>query len=242
MIRQVVGLTRKSILTGARGSAHTPALIRTKPILTSFVKPNTLNNGLRFYSEQNNTEDRSETVNAEENIETDQVLTDEATKLQELEAKFAAKDKEAAELKDLYIRSVADFRNLQEVTKRDVQRAKDFALQKFAKDLLESIDNFGHALGAIKPETIEEYKEVSDLYDGVKMTKEVFEKTLARHGLEKIEPLGEVFNPDMHEAVFELVQEDKEPGTVFHVQQIGYTLNSRVLRPAKVGLVKDPEA
>lgn len=227
MFRQVVGLTK----VVARGST-TPVLFRTSAVLS--YKPNRLVYN-RFYSDQKNDE-QSETVNE---IQSE---SDQDQKLQELEAKFAAKDKEAAELKDLYIRSIADFRNLQEVTKRDVQRAKDFALQKFAKDLLESIDNFGHALQAIKPETIEEYKEVSDLFEGVKMTKDVFEKTLARHGLQKIEPLGEVFNPDLHEAVFELVQQDKEPGTVFHVQQVGYTLNSRVLRPAKVGVVKDPEA
>ena len=139
------------------------------------------------------------------------------------------------------LRSIADFRNLQEVTKKDVQKAKDFALQKFAKDLLESVDNFGHALNAFKPETVEKSQEISDLYTGVQMTKDVFEKTLRKHGIKKLDPLGETFDPNKHEATFEIPQPDKEPGTVFHVQQVGYTLNDRVIRPAKVGIVKDPE-
>lgn len=155
-----------------------------------------------------------------------------------LEAKLAQKDKELADMKNHYARAIADFRNLQEQTKKEVQKAKDFALQKFAKDLLELLDNFGLALNAVKEDTLKTNDEVKNLYDGVNMTRQVFEKTLARHGIDKIDPLGEPFDPNHHEATFEVAQPDKEPGTVFHVQQAGYTLNLRVLRPAKVGLVK----
>lgn len=165
----------------------------------------------------------------------------EPSELEQIKEKLLKKDKEAAEFKNLYMRSVADFRNLQEVTKRDVQKAKDFALQKFAKDLLESIDNFGHVLNAIKPETIEQHKEVKDLFEGIKMTKDIFEKTLAKHGLERIDPMDKPFDPNLHEATFEVPQAGKEPGSVFFVQQDGYTLNKRVLRPAKVGVVKGEE-
>lgn len=155
-----------------------------------------------------------------------------------LTAKLATKDKELADMKNHYARAIADFRNLQESTKKEVQKAKDFALQKFAKELLSSLDNFGLALNAVKDETIKTNEEVKNLYEGVTMTRNVFEKTLLNHGIAKIDPLGEQFDPNQHEATFELAQPDKEPGTVFHVQQPGYTLNSRVLRPAKVGIVK----
>lgn len=158
----------------------------------------------------------------------------------ELKTKLTQKDKDLADMKNHYARAIADFRNLQELTKKEIQKAKDFALQKFAKDLLESLDNFGLALNSVKEESLAN-AEVKNLYDGVSMTRTVFEKTLSRHGIEKIDPLGETFDPNLHEATFELAQPDKEPGTVFHVQQPGYTLNSRVLRPAKVGLVKDTE-
>ncbi|CCE84078.1 Piso0_004681 [Millerozyma farinosa CBS 7064] len=163
----------------------------------------------------------------------------EQIEVEELKQKLFQKDKDLAEMKNLYSKAVADFRNLQESTKKEMQKAKDFALQKFAKDLLESIDNFNLALNAVKEDTIKENAEVKNLYEGVNMTKDVFEKTLAKHGIHKIDPMGQVFDPNQHEATFEIPQPDKEPGTVFHVQQSGYTLNSRVLRPAKVGIVKD---
>ncbi|GEQ72519.1 hypothetical protein JCM33374_g6206 [Metschnikowia sp. JCM 33374] len=159
----------------------------------------------------------------------------------ELREKLLQKDKALAEMKNHYARSVADFRNLQETTKKEIQKAKDFALQKFAKDLLESVDNFGLALNSVKQETLDAQPDMKNLFDGVSMTRNVFEKTLEKHGIQKIDPMGEQFDPNQHEATFEIPQPDKEPGTVFHVQQPGFTLNSRVLRPAKVGLVKGEE-
>ncbi len=161
--------------------------------------------------------------------------------LKELKTKLETKEKEYVELKDAYVRSKADFRNLQETTKREIQKAKDFALQKFAKDLIESIDNFGHALSAVKEDSVKANDEIKQLYDGVKLTRDVFEKTLTRHGMQKIDPLDEEFNPNKHEATFQAPHEEKEPGTVFFVQQPGYELNGRVLRAAKVGIVKAKE-
>ncbi|CAR28561.1 hypothetical protein ZYGR_0S01940 [Zygosaccharomyces rouxii] len=190
----------------------------------------------RFYSQAKNENAQEEPKQEQENKKEEQ-----GSELQELQQKLQNKDKEAAEYKDRLVRCVADFRNLQEVTKKDVQKAKDFALQKFAKDLLESVDNFGHALNAFDAADSKHSSEVKELYTGVKMTRDVFEKTLYKYGIEKIEPLGQQFDPNQHEATFELDQPDKEPGTVFFVQQVGFSLNSRVIRPAKVGIVKARE-
>ncbi|RVD82316.1 uncharacterized protein DFL_006745 [Arthrobotrys flagrans] len=150
-----------------------------------------------------------------------------------------AKTKEVADLKDKYLRSVADFRNLQDRTAREVKSAKDFAIQKFAKDLLESIDNLDRALTAQPTNTsTDPAKDFKNLHDGLKMTETVLMGTLKRHGLERFDPIGEKFNPNMHEATFEAPMEGKEPGTVFHVQSKGFSLNGRVLRAAQVGVVK----
>ncbi|CCH59236.1 hypothetical protein TBLA_0B03980 [Henningerozyma blattae CBS 6284] len=193
---------------------------------------------MRFYSveAQKNEEAKEENQDVKEDNSS---LNEDQKKVKELESKLEEKTKENVELRDRLLRSIADFRNLQQVTKKDIQNAKDFALQKFAKDLLESVDNFGHALKAFKEDDLSKNQEINDLYTGVKMTRDVFEKTLKKHGIEQLNPLGEEFDPNKHEATFELPQPDKEPGTVFHVQQIGFTLNNRVLRPAKVGIVKD---
>jgi molecular chaperone GrpE len=139
---------------------------------------------------------------------------------------------------DKYLRSVADFRNLQNRTKRDVQSARDFAIQKFAKDLVESIDNLDRALSTVPEEKLEldesssARQELINLYQGLKMTETILMQTLKKHGLERFDPSveGEPFNPNLHEATFQAPMEGKEHGTVFHTQQKGFTLNGRVLR------------
>ncbi|CCD24946.1 mitochondrial nucleotide exchange factor MGE1 NDAI_0E01300 [Naumovozyma dairenensis CBS 421] len=206
-----------------------------RPTVYRTVNPRTVPLMMRLYSDKAQEKSEKTEENANEN------LTEEQKKIKSLQEELSAKTKEAAELKDSLLRSVADFRNLQNITKKDIQKAKDFALQKFAKDLLESVDNFGHALSAFKEEDLEKSKEIADLYTGVRMTRDVFEKTLKKHGLEKLDPMGETFDPNKHEATFEVAQPDKEPGTVFHVQQVGFTLNDRVIRPAKVGIVKSTD-
>lgn len=198
---------------------------------------------LRFYSEAKENTKESESEDNEQVEQGKQEIKDEegVSEVETLKRKFEEKDKELARFKDLYVRSVADFRNLQETTKRETQNARDFALQKFIKDLLESVDNFDRALSVVpedKRADRDNHKELVDLYEGFCMMQTVFEKTLAKHGLEKINPIGEKFDPNLHEATFEVPQPDKEPGTIFHVQQPGFSLNKRVLRAAKVGVVK----
>ncbi|CCG80647.1 GrpE protein homolog [Taphrina deformans PYCC 5710] len=157
-----------------------------------------------------------------------------ATKLQELE-------KSLAEMKDKYIRQVAEYRNLQTRTVRDVAGAKDFAIQKFAKDLIDSVDNLERALETVPPESREDKSKNADLvslYGGLKMTESILLKTLERHGLKKFTGMGEKFNPNLHEVLYEAPIPDKEPGTIMQVQSTGYTLNGRTIRAAKVGVVK----
>ena len=128
---------------------------------------------------------------------------------------------------------MVDFRNLQDRTEREKKSAKDFAIQKFAKDLVESVDNLDRALNAV-PEAArsdsEKNKDLVDFYNGLKMTEEILLNTLKKHGLEKVDPIGEVFDPNKHEATFQVPMPDKEPNTVFDVQQTGFILNGRTIR------------
>ncbi|KAI9776205.1 MAG: Mitochondrial matrix cochaperone [Geoglossum umbratile] len=165
-----------------------------------------------------------------------------------MKKELETKDREIIDLKDKYLRSVADFRNLQERTKRDIQSAKDFAIQRFAKDLIESIDNLDRALTTVPPEKLKTHsndtegpaRDLINLHDGLKMTETILMQTLKKHGLERFDPAeaGEKFNPNLHEATFFSPVEGKEDGAVFHTQQKGFLLNGRVLRAAKVGIVK----
>jgi molecular chaperone GrpE len=185
----------------------------------------------RFYSESK--DKPAEEAKEESKGEADQVP--------ELKKSLEAKETEAREWKDKCMRTVADFRNLQDRTERDVKSARDFAIQKFAKDLIDSIDNFDRALSTVPAEklTSGENQDLTNFHEGIKMTEKILMQTLSKHGLERLEPEGAKFNPNEHEATFMAPQADKEDSTVFHVQQKGFKLNGRVLRAAKVGVVKN---
>jgi molecular chaperone GrpE len=131
------------------------------------------------------------------------------------------------------LRAVADFRNLQDRTERDMKAVRDFAIQKFAKDLVDSVDNLDRALQVVPEEAKSDpknNKDLLDFYNGLKITEDILLNTLKKHGLEKMDPLGEVFDPNKHEATFQVPMPDKEPNTVFHVQQTGFILNGRTIR------------
>ena len=126
-----------------------------------------------------------------------------------------------------------------------MKTARDFAIQKFAKDLIDSVDNLDRALTTVPAEKLniaeksEAQQDLFSLHEGIKMTETILLQTLSKHGLDKVDPEGEKFNPNEHEATFMAPQPDKEDGMVFHVQQKGFKLNGRVLRAAKVGVVKN---
>jgi molecular chaperone GrpE len=153
---------------------------------------------------------------------------------------------------DKYLRSVADYRNLQERTKRDMDSAKQFAIQRFAADLLDSIDNLDRALISVPADSVSssppasatpDYKkDLLSLYSGLKMTEEILLGTLKKHGLERFDPTegeGRKFDPNTDEATFFTKVEGKQDGEVFFVQSKGFKLNGRVIRAAKVGVVKN---
>ena len=122
-----------------------------------------------------------------------------------------------------------------------MQAAKDFALQRFSKDLLDSVDNLDRALETVPADKLTaENTDLTNLHSGLKMTEEILLQTLKKHGLERFDPsvANDKFDPNKHEAMFQTPVKDKEDGTVFHTQQKGFTLNGRVIRPAKVGVVK----
>jgi len=157
------------------------------------------------------------------------------------------KDHELAELKDKYLRSIAEFRNLQLQTRREVDVAQAYTIQRFATDLLDTIDSLTESLEACPPapplETTDPNQkedvlvtEHRNLYEGLRMVEYILLRTLERHGLTLIATEGEV-NPPFHEVVKE-VEGGKDVGTIANVIKRGYTLNGKVLRPAKVAVFK----
>lgn len=191
--------------------------------------------------EETSTEKKDEENDEEYDKEEKQAEKDVDEALDATKDALLQREKENAQLKDRYMRAVADFRNLQGTSKREMQKAKDFALQKFSKDLIETIDNFDHAVRAVDVKGLEKDSDLAKFYEGVQMTQNIFEKTLEKYGLKKIDPVDQEFDPNRHEAVFQVYVDGKEPGTVISVQQPGYELNGRVLRAPKVGVAKAKE-
>lgn len=198
----------------------------------------------RWYSQAPETEGRKQETledQADAQGQGDKAAS-EAAKPDPVQQELEAKKKEVVDLTDRVKRSVADYRNLQEQTKREIQASRDFALQRFAKDLLDSIDNLDRALSTVPGEKlIEENKELLNLHSGLRMTEQILMNTLKKHGVERFDPAetGDKFDPNKMEATFQAPQPDKEDGTAFHTQQKGFLLNGRVLRAAKVGVVKN---
>lgn len=151
-------------------------------------------------------------------------------RMQALEAKVA-------ELNDKYLRALAEMENVRIRARKDVEAARSFGIQSFAKALLEVSDNLDRAVAAA-PE--EDRKRL--LYEGVLLTQKQLHRSFADNGLEQLNPVGEVFNADYHQALFEVADASKANGVVSVVTRTGFKLNGRILRPAQVGVVKNPPA
>lgn len=150
----------------------------------------------------------------------------------------AALTAENAELKDRMLRLAAEMENLRRRTSRDVHDARAYAIANFARDMLTVADNLKRALDAVPAEAVATDPAVAALAEGVDLTQRSLVATLERHGVKKLTPLGERFDPNFHQAMFEAPDESKPANTVIHVAQDGYVIGERMLRPAMVGVSK----
>ncbi|KAG6035882.1 hypothetical protein E4U19_004150 [Claviceps sp. Clav32 group G5] len=252
MFRQAFSTSSRALRSATRIAANQPMLrtpFHNAPAAWSLRTTQQIQPGLaRWYSDAKETPaegEKSEKVETAETAEKTEAEegAGEPDALTELKKQLETKEAEVRDWKDKCMRTVADFRNLQDRTQREVKTAREFAIQNFAKDLVESVDNLDRALSMVPAEKLasqdEAAKDLVNLYDGLKMTEGILMQTLAKHGLERLSPEGEKFNPNEHEATFMAPQPDKDDNHVFHVQQKGFKLNGRVLRAAKVGVVKN---
>ena len=169
------------------------------------------------------------------------------------------KDEKMTALQDSYLRALADMENLRNRTKREVESAGQFAIQKFAKDIITVADILEMALGRA-PKTDAEVKvpnetrpdaplmrdtdsssnELSALRQGMEMTLDELRKVLKTHGVTPIDPLHQRFDPNQHMALFEIPSDQVDSGTVLSVEKKGYLLNGRVIRAAQVAVSRKP--
>jgi molecular chaperone GrpE len=146
---------------------------------------------------------------------------------------------ENADLRERFVRLAADMDNLRRRTEREVKDAKSYAVSGFARDMLTVSDNLRRALDSIP----EESRQTADaglttLIEGMEMTERSMLSALERHGVRKINPVGQKFDPNFHQAMFEMPNAEVPNNTVVQVVQDGYIIGERVLRPAMVGVAK----
>jgi molecular chaperone GrpE len=201
----------------------------------------------------------------------------DAQQLQQLEQMLQERNNELATLRERVIRLLAEMENVRMIARRDVEAARKYSISSFAKELLDVADNLNRALAVVPPEQLtatettnsiaSDQEPQSDstkstsllraLHEGVSATERELQRTLQKFGIQRYGQVGEPFNPEVHQAVFEApaptettstadknVEQASSPtlpdGAILHVLKAGYRIHDRVLRPAEVGVVKNP--
>jgi molecular chaperone GrpE len=155
--------------------------------------------------------------------------------LQQAEDALSAAEQEVARHRDAMLRMQAEMDNTRKRLVRDAEKSRRFALERIMKDLLQVLDTMERGLQAGK-----ESATVESLLEGQELTLKMLTKVLSEHNLELVDPAGEPFNPEFHEAVTMLPSPDHEEGTVTEVLQKGYKLHDRLVRPAMVVVSSKP--
>lgn len=140
---------------------------------------------------------------------------------------------------DQAVRALAEAENTRRRAQKEREDASKYAVSGFAKDLLDVSDNLRRALDAIPADLLEAEPRLKNLVEGIEATERSLLRTFEKHGIKKLEPLDEPFDPNFHEVMFETPAPGKPAGVVMQVVEPGYTLNDRLLRPARVGVSKD---
>jgi molecular chaperone GrpE len=166
-----------------------------------------------------------------------EALTPEQERIAELEAALAASEAKFAEQKDSVMRAIAEADNSRKRSEGEIDKARKFALEKFAGELLPVADNLERALQVANPED----EAIKPVVDGVDLTLKSFISTIEKFGMKVIDPQGETFNPELHQAMSMQENAELPPNTVMAVMQKGYELNGRLLRPAMVMVTRAPD-
>ena len=156
----------------------------------------------------------------------------------ELERALADANAKIAELKDQTLRALAESENVRRRVQRDRDEALKFATTGLAKDLLPVADNLRRALDAIPKDALEKDEALRNFATGVEMTERLLLTAFERHQIKRIEALGQKFDSNLHQAMFEVPGTGQPAGTVVQVLEAGYTISDRLLRPALVGVAK----
>lgn len=148
-------------------------------------------------------------------------------------------DRELAEVKDRLLRTLADMDNMRKRTEREIADSRVYGISNFARDILGVADNMHRAMAALDDELRAKADEPTKvLLEGVELTERELMNVLEKHGVKRIEPLGQKFDPNRHQAMYEIEDASVPAGSVIQVMQAGYLIGDRMLRPALVAVAK----
>ena len=148
-------------------------------------------------------------------------------------------DDKIKELESKLLTSLADNENLRKRFDREKEDLSNYVISEFAKEILSVLDNLQRAMATANLEEVKEKSsEISQLLEGIELTEKQIISTFEKFKIEQVKSMGEQFDPNIHQAMFEIQKDDKEPGTIAEVVQEGYKIGARLLRPALVGVVK----
>jgi len=179
-----------------------------------------------------------ESIQVENDLDVGQTDEDNALPIEESNEELQTKNDE---LKDQLMRTLAESENLRKRTIKDVDQAKKYSHISFVRDLVSSVDNFKRALDSLPEDKSDLPEPIKNLIIGLEIVEKEINSTFEKHNLKQISPLGEKFDYNFHQAMFEVPTNDTDPGTVIEVSQIGYLLYDRLVRPAMVGISKKIE-
>ena len=178
------------------------------------------------------------TDEAEPPVEAEPAAAEPVSLEQDLKEEIARLGEENAKLKDQSLRALAEAENTRRRAEREKEDTARYAISGFAKDLLTTADNLRRALDHVPAGAAKDSPAIANLIEGIAATEQGLLSAFEKHGLTRIDPADQRFDPNYHQAMFEGPGTDKLPGTVVQVIQSGFLLNGRLLRPAMVGVAK----
>lgn len=187
--------------------------------------------------QQETAEQEVEAVGTEADVDwnpEEELFPEEESQVAQLEAALLSSEAKIKEQQESVLRAKAEVENMRRRTEQEIDKARKYALNKFAEGLLPVIDNLERAIQAADAE----HEAVKPILEGIELTHKTFVDTVSKFGLKEINPEGEVFNPEFHQAMSIQESSDHESNTVMFVMQKGYELNGRVVRPAMVMVAK----
>ncbi|PIA38169.1 hypothetical protein AQUCO_02800074v1 [Aquilegia coerulea] len=252
--QQVLPILSNSFHTLRESSSSSSPSNKWIPCQVTSLHPSAINGSQRFWyssSAQPSDKETSQSADGQEtaanDIEGDLSFDDLVKLVAEKEELLKIKHKEVEKWQDKALRSFAELENVTDRTKREAENSKKFAIQNFAKSLLDVSDNLGRASSVVKEsfakidssqDSVGAVPLLKTLLEGVEMTEKQLAEVFKKFGLEKYDPLNEQFDPNKHYAIFQIPDGTKPPGTVAAVLKSGYMLHDRILRPAEVGVTE----